>query len=103
MLKNGMIFMYMYPVLREKEVLIRKLFSSKDEPKFQLQTHTYEYQKYQMERFKESGMCDYSMYKYFIPISQVPLLNKVETKIEKKVETKNDQMDIYDLFSMMSP
>ena len=95
--------MYMYPVLREKEVLIRKLFSSKDEPKFQLQTHTYEYQKYQMERFKESGMCDYSMYKYFIPISQVPLLNKVETKIEKKVETKNDQMDIYDLFSMMSP
>ena len=103
MLRNGMIFMYMYPVLREKEVLIRKLFSSKEEPKFQLQTHVYEYQKYQMERFKESGMCDYSMYKYFIPISQVPLLNKVETKIEKKVETKNDQMDICDLFYLMSP
>jgi hypothetical protein len=90
----------MYPVLREKEVLIRKLFSSKEEPKFQLRTHVYEYQKYQMERFKESGICDYSMYKYFIPISQVPLLNKVD---ETKVETKNDQMNIYDLFLMMSP
>jgi hypothetical protein len=99
MLRNGMIFMYMYPVLREKEVLIRKLFSSKEETKFQLQTHVYEYQKYQMKRFKESGMCDYSMYKYFIPVSQVPLLNK----IEQKVENKNDQMNICDLFYLMSP
>lgn len=102
MIRNGMIFMYMYPVLREKEVLIRKLFSLKDEPKFELQTHVYEYQKYQMERWKESGNCDYSMYKYFTPVSQIPLSNKLEKKkIEKKVE--NDQMNIYDLFLMMSP
>lgn len=102
MMRNGMIFMYMYPVLREKEVLIRKLFSTKEEPKFELQTHVYEYQKYQMERWKESAMCDYSIYKYFSPFFQIPLSNKVEKKkIEKKV--KNDEMNIYYLFSMMSP
>ena len=99
MIRNGMIFMYMYPVLREKESLIRNFFEKKQETQFQLRTHVYEYQKYQMKRFKESGMCDYSMYKYFIPVSQVPLLNK----IEQKVENKNDQMNICDLFYLMSP
>ena len=92
--------MYMYPVLREKESLIRNFFEKKQETQFQLKTHVYEYQKYQMKRFKESGMCDYSMYKYFIPVSQVLVEPKVE---KKKEEKKNDQIDIYDLFSMMSP
>ncbi len=100
MLRNGMIFMYMYPVLREKESLIRKFFEKRDEPIFQLRTHVYEWQRYQMERMKESSGCDYSMYKYFTPLPQVLVEPKVE---KKKKEKKNDEMDIYDLFSMMSP
>ena len=100
MLRNGMIFMYMYPVLREKEVLIRKLFSQKEEPQFQLQTHVYEWQRYQMERIKESSGYYYSIYKYFTPLPEVYIRPQIEKKV---VESKNDQMDIYDLFSMMSP
>lgn len=115
MLRNGMIFMYMYPVLREKESLIRKFFEKREEPLFQLRTHVfreakascslreqhvYEWQRYQMERMKESSGCDYSMYKYFTPLPQVYVKPKVE---KKKEEKKNDEMELYDLFSMMSP
>lgn len=96
--------MYMYPVLREKESLIRKCFSTKQESFFQLQKPIYPYQLYLIQQMKENGMKDYSMYKYFIPISHLLLFPpKVEKKMENKIESKNDEMGIYDLFSMMSP
>ena len=96
--------MYMYPVLREKELLIRKYLSPKQESFFQLQKPIYPYQLYLIQQMKENGMKDYSMYKYFIPISHL-LLNppKVEKNIEKNDESKKEEINIYDLFSMMSP
>jgi hypothetical protein len=93
----------MYPVLREKEVLIRKYFSQKETPLFQLNTHIYEWQKYQMERVKESSMIDYSMYKYYTTVSEVLFPNQIQKKKMEKKKMNNDQMEIFDLFYMMSP